>query len=158
VDTWIFLGVLAAASVLVVRAYGWAISQWEPPAERADIVSTEHFVRMRGQQDEVDLGRGWRGTDDPGAAWHLWWIASTGEIMGMRTSYLPPPPGPTYMGSWNGRSPLDPMGFHHFTGMRVLARTEQGPSRAWCEAIRELPDGLDLFTGGTHGAPPPVTS
>lgn len=153
-DTWIFLGLLAGVSALVLRSYGSAISLWEPPARRDDIVSTEHFVRMRGVQEEVDLGRGWQASDDPGAAWHLWWIPESGEIVGMRTSRLPPPPGPTHLGSWHGHSPLDPLGFHHFTGMRVLGQCSERPSRAWCESIRDLPDGLDLFTGGTHGAPP----
>jgi hypothetical protein len=107
---------------------------------------------MRGAENEIDLGRGWRSTDDPDAAWHLWWIPTTTEIVGLRTSELPPPPGPFYMGPVYGRSPLDPVGVHHFTGMRILGYCETRPSRALCDELRPLPDGLDQFTGGTHSA------
>jgi hypothetical protein len=47
---------------------------------------------------------------------------------------------------------LDPIGVHHFTGMRILGYSEQRPSRTFCEELRPLPDGLDRFTGGTHNA------
>jgi hypothetical protein len=152
VSTWIFLGVLALATVVVLGFYGLAISGWNAPAPRTDLATPGHFVRMRGADNEVDLGRGWRSTDDPDAAWHLWWIPSTTEIIGLRTSELPPPPGPFYMGPVYGRSPLDPFGVHHFTGMRILGYSEQRPSRTFCEELRPLPDGLDRFTGGTHNA------
>jgi hypothetical protein len=152
VATWVFLAVLAGATAAVLGFYGWAISGWRAPAPRTDLVSPGHFVRMRGEENEVDLGRGWRSTDDPDAAWHLWWIPSSGEIIGLRTSELPPPPGPFYLGSVNGHSPLDPVGVHHFTGMRVLGSSGDRPVRAECEELRPLPNGLDLFTGGTHPA------
>ena len=54
------------------------------------------------------------------------------------------------MGPAYGRSPLDPVGVHHFTGMRILGHSELRPSRSLCEELRPLPDGLDQFTGGTH--------
>lgn len=149
-STWIFLGLLAVATVVVLGFYGRSISGWRPPAPRTDLATPGHFVRMRGNEDEIDLGRGWRSTDDPDAAWHLWWIPSTTEIVGLRTSELPPPPGPFYLSPVHGRSPLDPMGVHHFTGMRILGRSEIRPSRSLCDALRPLPDGLDQFTGGTH--------
>ena len=49
-------------------------------------MSPDHITRMRGVETEVDLGRGWRATDDPGAAWHLWWMPGSGDIIGLRTS------------------------------------------------------------------------
>lgn len=151
-DTWIFLGVLALATFGVLAFYGQAISAWRAPEPRTDLVSPGHFVRMRGEENEVDLGRGWRSTDDHDAAWHLWWIPASGEIIGLRTSELPPPPGPVYMGSVNGHSPLDAVGVNHFTGMRVLGRSGDRPTRTLCDELRPLPNGLDLFTGGTHSA------
>ena len=151
-STWIFLGLLALATTVVLGFYGWSISGWRAPAPRTDLATPGHFVRMRGAEDEVDLGRGWRSTDDPDAAWHLWWIPSTTEIVGLRTSELPPPPGPFYLGPVHGRSPLDPMGVHHFTGMRILGHSASRPSRSLCEELRPQPDGLDRFTGGTHSA------
>jgi hypothetical protein len=150
-STWLFLGSLAAATLAVLGFYGRAIRGWSPPAGRTDLVSPGHFVRMRGNEAEVDLGRGWRASDDPGAAWHLWWAPSTGHIIGLRYSALPPPPGPLYLGSVSGRTVLDPIGVHHFTGMRLLGRSERAPGRAECEALRGRPDGLDVLTGGTHG-------
>lgn len=151
-STWLFLGVLAAATVLVLAFYGASITAWRPPAPRTDLVSPEHFIRMRGNDDEIDLGRGWRSTDDPDASWHLWWVPTSGEVVGLRTSALPPPPGPFYLGSVHGRSPLDPVGVHHFSGMRVLGRCEHRPTRAACDVLRTQPDGIDLLCGGTHGA------
>ena len=151
-STWIFLGVLAFATFVVLGFYGLSISGWKPPAPRTDLATPGHFVRMRGADNEIDLGRGWRSTDDPDAAWHLWWIPSTTEIVGLRTSELPPPPGPFYMGPVHGRSPLDPVGVHRFTGMRILGYCETRPSRSLCDELRPLPDGLDQFTGGTHSA------
>jgi hypothetical protein len=152
VSTWLFLGALALATVGVLAFYGAAISGWNSPAPRTDLVSPEHFVRMRGVDDEIDLGRGWRSTDDPDAAWHVWWVPASGELIGLRTSELPPPPGPFYLGSVHGRSPLDPVGVHRFAGMRVLGHSETRPSRSACDVLRPQPDGLDLLCGGTHGA------
>ena len=145
-----FLGVLAAATVFVLAFYGKAISAWTPPSPRTDIVTAQHFVSMRGVENEVDLGKGWRATDDPGAAWHVWWIPASGELVGLRTSYLPPPPGPAYMGPAFGRSVLDPHGVNQFTGMRVLGTTGSRPSKSACDMMRPLPDGLDVLCGGTH--------
>jgi len=150
--TWLFLGALALATFIVLAFYGMAISGWNSPAPRTDLVSPEHFVRMRGVSDEIDLGRGWRSTDDPDAAWHVWWVPSTGELIGLRTSALPPPPGPFYLGPVHGRSPLDPVGVHHFAGMRVLGNSTTRPSRSACDELRSRPDGLDELCGGTHGA------
>jgi hypothetical protein len=150
VDTWVFLGVLALATIAVLAFYGRAISAWTPPAARTDIVTAQHFVRMRGDQYEIDLGKGWRATDDPGAAWHVWWIPESRELVGLRTSWLPPPPGPAYMGPAFGKSVLDPHGINQFTGMRVLGITETRPPRSACDMMRPLPDGLDLLCGGTH--------
>lgn len=149
--TWLFLGVLALATFVVLAFYGSAISAWRPPSPRTDLVSPEHFVRMRGIDDEIDLGKGWRSTDDPDASWHVWWVPTSGEIVGLRTSALPPPPGPFYLGSVHGRSPLDPAGVHHFAGMRVLGRTDRRPPRSACDVLRPQPDGLDLLCGGTRG-------
>ena len=151
-STWLFLGALGAATAGVLAFYGRSIQSWTVPSPRTDLVTPGHFVRMRGHQPEVDLGRGWRSTDDPGAAWHLWWSVGSGEVVGLRYSALPPPPGPVYFGSVSGRTLLDPIGVHHFTGMRVLGHFERAPTRAECEALRGRPDGLDLLTGGTRGA------
>lgn len=153
-STWLFLGGLAGATALVLAAYGRAISGWQPPGARTDLVSPEHFTRMRGVESEVDLGRGWRATDDPGAAWHLYWIAGTGDIVGLRTSELPPPPGPFYFGSVGTRSPLDAYGVHKFTGMKVLGHSGDRPLRAVCDELRPRPDGIDLLVGGTHPPEP----
>jgi hypothetical protein len=149
-STWIFLGALAGATAAVLAFYGRAISGWVPPEPRTDLVTPDHFTRMRGVEAEVDLGRGWRSTDDPGAAWHLYWMPSSGDIVGLRTSELPPPPGPAYFGSVGTRSPLDPFGVHKFTGMKVLGSSGDRPTRAVCDELRPLPDGLDLLTGGTR--------
>jgi len=154
-STWVFLGALAAATAGVLAFYGRAISGWHPPEPRTDLVSPGHFVRMRGDEQEVDLGRGWRATDDPSAAWHLWWTPSSGAIVGLRYSALPPPPGPAYLGAYHGHTLLDPVGVHHFTGMKVLGRSDDRPTRAGCEDLRLLPYGLDLLTGGTR-PPDPV--
>jgi hypothetical protein len=148
-STWLFLGTLALATLAVLAAYGRSIRGWTPPEPRPDIVTPEHFVKMRGAESEVDLGRGWRSTDDPGAAWHLWWMPATGAIVGLRTSALPPPPGLWYTGSLGARSLLDVRGVHKFTGMKQLGLSEARPSRAWCEDLRGRPDGLDELTGGT---------
>ena len=80
-STWIFLGVLALATFAVLGFYGLSISGWKAPAARTDLATPGHFVRMRGAENEIDLGRGWRSTDDPDAAWHLWWIPTTTEIV-----------------------------------------------------------------------------
>lgn len=149
-ETWLFLGALAAATALVLALYGRAISAWHPPSPRTDLVSPGHFVRMRGDETEIDLGTGWRSTDDPDAIWHLWWIPGSGELVGLRTSALPPPPGPFYLGSVNGRSPLDPVGVQHFTGMRVLGHSSRRPDRLWCDSLRTAVDGLDRLCGGTR--------
>jgi hypothetical protein len=149
-STWIFLGALAGATAAVLAFYGRAISGWTPPEPRTDLVSPDHFTRMRGVEAEVDLGRGWRSTDDPGAAWHLYWMPGSGDIVGLRTSELPPPPGPAYFGSVGTRSPLDAFGVHKFTGMKVLGSSGDRPTRALCDELRPLPDGLDLLTGGTR--------
>jgi hypothetical protein len=152
-STWVFLGTLAGATAAVLVFYSRAIHLWTPPAPRTDLVSPDHITRMRGVETEVDLGRGWRATDDPGAAWHLWWMPSSGDIIGLRTSELPPPPGPFYFGSVGTRSPLDAYGVHKFTGMKVLGNSGDRPAKALCDELRPRPDGLDLFTGGTHPAP-----
>ncbi len=152
-STWLFLGALAGATVAVLAAYGRAIHAWSPPQPRTDLVSPEHFTRMRGVESEVDLGRGWRSTDDPGAAWHLYWIPGSGDIVGLRTSELPPPPGPFYFGSVGTRSALDAYGVHKFTGMKVLGHSGDRPTRARCDELRPRPDGLDLLTGGTRPGP-----
>ena len=76
-STWIFLGVLALATFVVLGFYGLSISGWKAPAPRTDLAAPGHFVRMRGVENEIDLGRGWLSTDDPDAAWHLWWIPTT---------------------------------------------------------------------------------
>lgn len=149
-STWMFLGALAAATAGVLAFYGRAISGWHPPEPRTDLVSPGHFVRMRGAEQEVDLGKGWLSTDDPGAAWHLWWTPTTGAIIGLRYAALPPPPGPYYLGSYHGRTLLDPVGVHHFTGMKVLGMSGDRPTWAECESLRHLPDGLDRLTGGTR--------
>lgn len=151
-DTWIFLGVLLLATIVVLGFYGLAISAWRPPSARTDIVSPEHFVRMRGDQGEVDLGRGWRAADDRYAAWHLWWVPRTGELIGLRMSELPPPPGPAWTTPHRGNPLLDPYGVNKFTGMKVLGHLEHRPSRELCEELRVLPDGLGVLCGGTHGA------
>ncbi|MCD9623287.1 hypothetical protein [Rhabdothermincola salaria] len=151
-STWLFLGALGAATAGVLAFYGRSIQGWTGPAPRTDLVTPGHFVRMRGHHLEVDLGRGWRATDDPGAAWHLWWASGSGELVGLRYSALPPPPGPLYLGSVSGRTLLDPMGVHHFTGMRVLGHCDRPPTRAECDELRGRPDGIDLLVGGTHGA------
>ncbi len=151
-STWLFLGALAGATVAALAAYGRAIRGWTPPEPRTDLVSPEHFTRMRGVESEVDLGRGWRSTDDPGAAWHLYWLPSSGDIVGIRTSELPPPPGPFYFGSIGTRSPLDGFGVHKLTGMKLLGHSGDRPTRAECEELRLRADGLDLFTGGTGAA------
>ena len=152
-DTWLFLGALLLATVGVLTFYGLAIRGWHPPAPRADIVSPEHFVRMRGDLGEVDLGRGWRATDDAHAAWHVWWVPRTGELIGLRMSEFPPPPGPgsTYTTPYRGSALLDPYGLYKYTGMRVLGHLEHRPSRELCEQLRSLPDGLGVLCGGTHG-------
>jgi hypothetical protein len=36
--------------------------------------------------------------------------------------------------------------------MRILGYCETRPSRARCDELQPLPDGLDQFTGGTHSA------
>ncbi len=77
--------------------------------------------------------------------------AAAGEIVGLRYAALPPPPGPAHLGSYNGRTLLDPIGVRHFTGMRVLGYSADRPTKAECEDLRLLPDGLDRLTGGTHG-------
>lgn len=156
-STWIFLGVLAAATFGVLAAYGRAISGWSPPEARDDLVTPEHFVRMRGAEAEVDLGRGWRATDDPGAAWHLWWLPDSGTVIGLRTSELPPPPGPyRFYSPRSGRGFLGADGIMKFTGMRVLGHLEVRPSARRCDLLRPRPDGLDVLTGGTRGEVPPV--
>ncbi len=152
-DTWIFLGVLALATFGVLAFYGKAISAWVPPAHRIDIVSPQHFVNMRGRETEFDLGRGWRSTDDRGAAWHLWWIPESGDLIGLRTSELPPPPSLRWAGMAYGRSVLDPVGMNQFTGMKVLGRFEHRPSKSLCEQLRTLPNGLDVLCGGTGNEP-----
>jgi hypothetical protein len=154
--TWVFLGGLAAATAAVLGFYGRTISAWQAPEPRTDLVSPGHFGRMRGVEQEVDLGTGWRSTDDPRAAWHLWWLPTTGDIVGLRYAALPPPPGPVHLGSYHGRTLLDPVGVHHFTGMKVLGHSGDRPTRAGCEALRLRTDGLDLLTGGTRRPAPAV--
>jgi hypothetical protein len=149
-STWLFLGALAGATVAALAFYGRAIHGWTPPEPRTDLVTPDHFTRMRGVESEVDLGRGWRATDDPGASWHLFWMPGSGDIVGLRTSELPPPPGPYYLGSVGPRSVLDAYGVHKFTGMKVLGSSGDRPTRALCEDLRPRPDGLDRLTGGTH--------
>ncbi|MCU0312260.1 MAG: hypothetical protein MUE36_15110 [Acidimicrobiales bacterium] len=144
--TWVFLGGLAAATAAVLGFYGRTISAWQAPEPRTDLVSPGHFGRMRGVEQEVDLGTGWRSTDDPRAAWHLWWLPTTGDIV----------PGPVHLGSYHGRTLLDPVGVHHFTGMKVLGHSGDRPTRAGCEALRLRTDGLDLLTGGTRRPAPAV--
>jgi len=153
-STWLFLGALAGATAAVLVFYARAIRLWKPPAPRTDLVSPDHLTRMRGVESEVDLGRGWRASDDPGAAWHLYWMPGSGDIVGLRTSELPPPPGPFYFGSIGTRSPLDAYGVHKFTGMKVLGRSGDRPTKSLCEELRPRPDGLDLFTGGTRSPAP----
>lgn len=149
-DTWIFLGVLAAASVLVLRAYGWAISGYTPPPPRSDLRPVKAFQADREGEIEVDLGAGWKSTDDLGAQWHLWWIVQTGEIVGLRTPAFPPPPGPAYrqlqMMRQNQAYANIP-----YSGMKVLGHLEHRPSLGLCEHLRVLPDGLDVLCGGTYG-------
>lgn len=149
-DTWIFLGVLAAASVLVLRAYGWAISGYTPPPPRNDLSSIEAFHRDREGETEVDLGAHWKSTDDVGAQWHLWWIVQTGELAGLRTPAFPPPPGPAYYqsarvmaGQTYAKVP--------YSGMKVLGHLEHRPSLGLSHHLRELPNGLDVLCGGTYG-------
>jgi hypothetical protein len=149
-STWLFLGALAGSTVAVLAFYGRAIHGWRSPAPRTDLVTPGHITRMRGVEAEVDLGRGWRATDDPDAAWHLWWMPDSGDIVGLRTSELPPPPGPFYFGSVGTRSPLDAYGVHKFTGMKVLGRSGDRPTKVLCDELRPRPDGLDELTGGTH--------
>jgi hypothetical protein len=156
-STWIFLGVLAAATFGLLAAYGRAISGWRPPARRDDLVTPEHFVRMRGVEAEVDLGRGWLATDDPGAAWHLWWLPASGTVIGLRTSALPPPPSPYgFHNPVNGKGFLGADGIMKFTGMKVLGHLEVRPSPRRCDLLRARPDGLDVLTGGTRGEMPPA--
>jgi hypothetical protein len=154
-STWVFLAVLAGMTLAVLAAYGRAISGWKPPEARVDLVSPEHFVRMRGVEAEIDLGRGWRATDDPNAAWHLWWLPASGTVIGLRTSALPPPPGPAYLGPVRGHSFLGQNGVQKFTGMKVLGHLEVRPARELCEQLRARPDGLDVLTGGTGRDAPP---
>lgn len=150
VDTWIFLGTLAAASALVLRAYGWAISGYTPPPPRDDLQSVERFHRDREGETEVDLGLRWLSTDDVGAQWHLWWIVQTGELVGLRTPAHPPPPGPAYYSERHLRQ-----GQLHanlpYSGMKVLGHLEHRPSLGLCQHLRVLPNGLDVLCGGTHG-------
>lgn len=149
-DTWIFLGVLAAASVLVLRAYGWAISGYTPPPPRNDLSSIEAFHRDREGETEVDLGAHWKSTDDVGAQWHLWWIVQTSELVGLRTSAQPPPPGPTY---YQGSSMRQGQIYANipYSGMKVLGHLEHRPSLGLSQHLRELPNGLDVLCGGTYG-------
>jgi len=149
-DTWIFLGVLALATFGVLAFYGHAISAWSPPDPRNDIVSPNHFVSMRGTETEIDLGRGWRSTDDPRAAWHVWWIGHSGDLIGLRTSELPPPPSSAWFTPVAGHTLLSPFGVNHFTGMKVLGHFEHRPARGLCEELRSLPNGLDVLCGGTY--------
>lgn len=153
-STWLFLGGLAGATLAVLAFYGRAIRGWVAPEPRTDLVTPEHFVRMRGGDHEIDMGRGWRSTDDPGAAWHLWWTAANGEIVGLRYAAQPPPPGPAYFNPVHGRTLLDPVGVHHFTGMRVLGRSDRPLPHGLCERLRVTPDGLDVLTGGTRAVVP----
>lgn len=149
-DTWIFLGVLAAASVLVLRAYGWAISGYTPPPPRNDLRSIEAFHLDREGETEVDLGAHWKSTDDVGAQWHLWWIVQSGEIVGLRTPAFPPPPGPAYYQS--SRMMADQTYAKvPYSGMKVLGHLEHRPSLGLSHHLRELPNGLDVLCGGTYG-------
>jgi len=150
VDTWIFLGVLAAASALVLRAYGWAISGYTPPPPRGDLRSIEAFQEERVGQTEVDLGVHWKSTDDGGAQWHLWWIAQTGELVGLRTPAYPPPPGPAYYQSAQMRQSQLYANIP-YSGMKVLGSLEHRPSLGLCQHLRDLPNGLDVLCGGTYG-------
>jgi hypothetical protein len=153
-STWLFLGALGGATLAVLGFYGASIRGWSPPRARPDLVTPSHFDRVRGPAPEVDLGRGWRSTDDPGAAWHLWWMPATGELVGLRTSALPPPPGPFYLGPVGPANPLDAVGVHKYTGMKVLGHLGDRPPRALVEDLRDRPDGLDLLTGGTRAPTP----
>ena len=56
--TWIFLGVLALATFAVLGFYGLSISGWRAPEARTDLATPGHFVRMRGAENEIDLGVG----------------------------------------------------------------------------------------------------
>lgn len=149
-DTWIFLGVLAGASALVLWAYRWAISGYTPPPPRNDLRSVEAFLDERADQTEVDLGVHWKSTDDVGAQWHMWWIVQTGELIGLRTPAFPPPPGPAYYQSGQMRQ-NQLYANVPYSGMKVLGHLEHRPSLGLCQHLRDLPNGLDVLCGGTHG-------
>lgn len=149
-DTWIFLGVLAAVSIGSVAFYGWAISAYREPAPRDDIEAIAVFLADRMEENEFDLGRNWRSTDDPDAMWHLWWVPETGELVGLRMGAVPAPPSLRYTTRLPSalRSGLANI---PYSGMKVLGHLDHRPSLGLCNQLRELPHGLDVLCGGTHG-------
>lgn len=156
-STWLFLGTLGAAALGVLAWFGWATKGYRPPALRPDLANPDHFYRVRGVQGEVDMGKGWRSTDDPHAAWHLWWVPATGEIIGLRYSELPPPVSPLLGAGGVPLTPFSPGGVQRASGMRVLGTSGDRPPKLLCDELRPRPDGLDHLTGGTWGrVPEPV--
>lgn len=153
VDTWIFLGALALATVGVLAFYGWAISGYHPPEPRDDLIATTRFVEGRERESEINLGRNWRSTDDPGAMWHVWWSPRTGELLGLRMGALPPPPGPVGMVGAGGTRDLRATLYNQlpYSGMKVLGHYDHRPPSELCDHIRQLHNGLDLLCGGTYG-------
>jgi len=146
-STWVFLGVFALLTAGMLTGWAHAIRQWQPPAWREDLVSAPRYYEVHGHHDEIDLGRQWRSTDDPGAYWHVWWVPDTGELIGVRVSAQPPPTVRYAYGGFRGHSwgsdPKPGIG-----GVKMLG-TFLGLDRHLTDHLRLRPDGLDQLCGGT---------
>lgn len=145
-STWVFLGVFAVLTAGMLIGWAEAISHYRPPAPRDDLVSPQRYYAVHGIHDEIDLGRQWRSTDDPGAYGHVWWLPESGRLIGVRTAMEPPPVARYANGGFRQWS----WGPDHTTisGMKTLGTTHR-PDRHRADHLRLRPDGLDQLCGGT---------
>ena len=166
-STWLFLGALALAAAGVLALFRWSISGYRPPEPRRDLSPVDPFWDSLDHARQVDLGNGWRSTDDPHAMWHLWSFPTRRELVGMRMAAMPHPsamgiglrPGGAFrrpvglMFVEDGRRVPWEAGPGHrlaMTGMKALAVDFECPHRdVWAE-LRPLADGIDRLCGGTR--------
>lgn len=165
-STWIFLGSLALGVWVVLAVLRWSISGYHPPEPREDLMAADLFWDVREGVRQIDLGRGWRSTDDPYAMWHLWSLPTRRELVGLRMGAMPHPSAMGFAGGrrGGGRAEIEltleedgrqvpwEAGPDHrlaMTGMHVLAADFDCPHHDVWGELRPLPDGIDQLCGGT---------